>query len=115
MSRLPDRIVSDLCMPNLHGIDRVKSLRRSPEYHPVPILGWTAPSNGHLHNNVKAGAPEAMDKPARAIESYKGRLEKDKNRYLSSCSMVFSTSAGDKGFTRYFVAPACIASSIRFG
>jgi CheY-like chemotaxis protein len=59
----PDIIVSDICMPNLDGIDMVKTLRQSPEYRAVPVIMLTALSSDNLLKSVNAGANEAMRKP----------------------------------------------------
>ncbi len=59
----PDIIISDICMPNLDGIEMVKQLRETTEFRAVPVIMVTALSSDTLLNSVNAGANEAMRKP----------------------------------------------------
>jgi CheY-like chemotaxis protein len=62
----PDIILSDICMPNMDGIDMVKALRKSPEHKRIPIVMLSAFGSGNLTNAINAGANEAMRKPVHA-------------------------------------------------
>ena len=62
----PDLILSDICMPNLDGLDMVKTLRKSPEYRSIPIIMLSAYGSGNLINAINVGANEAMRKPVHA-------------------------------------------------
>jgi CheY-like chemotaxis protein len=59
----PDLIISDLEMPNLDGIEMVKTLRHLPEYKKVPILILSAYDNDSLNQAIQVGANQAMRKP----------------------------------------------------
>jgi DNA-binding response OmpR family regulator len=59
----PDIIVSDICMPNLDGIELVRNLRRSPKHQAIPVILMTALDSENLILGVNAGANEAMRKP----------------------------------------------------
>lgn len=59
----PDIIISDICMPNLDGIEMVKTLRNSPEFRTTPIIMMTALNRENLLSGMDAGANEAMRKP----------------------------------------------------
>jgi CheY-like chemotaxis protein len=62
----PDIILSDICMPNMDGIDMVKALRKSSKYKRIPIVMLSAFGSGNLINAINAGANEAMRKPVHA-------------------------------------------------
>jgi CheY-like chemotaxis protein len=62
-SACPDLIISDLEMPNLDGIEMVKTLRHLPEYKKVPILILSAYDNDSLNQAMQVGATQAMRKP----------------------------------------------------
>ncbi len=53
-------------MPNLDGIDMVKTLRQSPEYKAIPIVMLSAYGSGNLSTAISVGANEAMRKPVDA-------------------------------------------------
>jgi DNA-binding response OmpR family regulator len=59
----PDIIISDISMPNLDGIDMVRTLRKSPKYQAIPVILLTALDSENLILGVNAGANEAMRKP----------------------------------------------------
>jgi CheY-like chemotaxis protein len=59
----PDLIISDLEMPNIDGIEMVKTLRDLPEYEKVPILILSAYDNDSLNQAIQVGATQAMRKP----------------------------------------------------
>ena len=59
----PDLIISDLEMPNIDGIEMVRTLRHLPEYKKVPILVLSAYDNDSLSQAIQVGATEAMRKP----------------------------------------------------
>lgn len=62
----PDIIISDICMPNLDGLDMVKRLRQSPEYKRIPIVMLSAFGSGNLSSAINVGANEALRKPVHA-------------------------------------------------
>ncbi len=59
----PDMIISDISMPNLDGVDLVKTLRSSPEFRDIPVLMLSAYGSGNLISAINAGANHAMRKP----------------------------------------------------
>jgi CheY-like chemotaxis protein len=62
----PDIILSDICMPNMDGIDMVRTLRKSPKHKRIPIVMLSAFGSGNLTSAINAGANEAMRKPVHA-------------------------------------------------
>jgi two-component system chemotaxis response regulator CheY len=62
----PDIIISDICMPNLDGLEMVKRLRQSPEYKRIPIVMLSAFGSGNLSSAINVGANEALRKPVHA-------------------------------------------------
>jgi CheY-like chemotaxis protein len=59
----PDLVVSDLCMPELDGLDLVKRIRETPECNRVPVVILSALGMGNLLKAIEAGANQAMPKP----------------------------------------------------
>lgn len=73
----PDLIISDLEMPNIDGIELVRTLRHLPEYKKVPILVLSAYDNDSLDQAIQVGANEAMRKPFEVeslVKTVKGLL-----------------------------------------
>jgi two-component system, chemotaxis family, chemotaxis protein CheY len=73
----PDLIISDLEMPNLDGIEMVKSLRHLPEGEKVPILILSAYDSESLNQAIEVGATQAMRKPIEVdslVSTVKGLL-----------------------------------------
>jgi two-component system, chemotaxis family, chemotaxis protein CheY len=73
----PDLIISDLEMPNLDGIEMVKTLRHLPEAERVPILILSAYDSESLDQAIQEGATQAMRKPFEVdslVETVKGLL-----------------------------------------
>jgi CheY-like chemotaxis protein len=62
----PDIIISDICMPNLDGIEMVKRLRKSPEFKRIPVVMLSAFGSGNLISAINVGANEALRKPVHA-------------------------------------------------
>ena len=59
----PDLIITDICMPELSGIDMVKQLRAQPELSHVPILVLSALGREEMDEAIRAGADRAINKP----------------------------------------------------
>src|SRR5262247_2392770 len=59
----PDLIITDINMPNLNGIEMIKSLRNQPDFELVPIVAITAYGNGVAKEALDAGADRATTKP----------------------------------------------------
>ena len=62
-STSPDLIISDITMPNLDGIEMVKTLRKLPAYRDTPILMLSAYGTNKLFEALDAGADHVMRKP----------------------------------------------------
>ena len=56
----PDLIITDLCMPEMDGIEMIKQLRAEPEAQDVPILILTAHGEEYLD---QSGANWTLNKP----------------------------------------------------
>ena len=59
----PDLIISDIMMPNLDGIEMVKTLRQIPECKAIPVLMLSAYGTNKLFEAINAGASHVMRKP----------------------------------------------------
>lgn len=62
-SMRPDLVITDIHMPNLDGVGLIKALRKRPEMRDVPILIFSACSNGPVSDAMRAGANAAASKP----------------------------------------------------
>lgn len=63
-SRSVDLIITDLNMPNMHGIELTRQIRLMPAHARVPILLLTTESNGEAKNRARAaGATGWLVKP----------------------------------------------------
>lgn len=59
-----DVVITDLNMPNMNGLDLIRSLRSNPQYQGVPILMLTTESDGTKKEEGKsAGATGWIVKP----------------------------------------------------
>jgi two-component system chemotaxis response regulator CheY len=59
-----DLIVTDLNMPNMNGIEMIRSLRSSPAHMGTPIIFLTTESDGEIKSQAKAaGATGWLTKP----------------------------------------------------
>jgi two-component system, chemotaxis family, chemotaxis protein CheY len=59
----PDLIITDINMPNMNGIDMVKTMREMPHCESIPILVLTAVGSGIASDALEAGANQALIKP----------------------------------------------------
>jgi CheY-like chemotaxis protein len=59
----PDLVVTDISMPNLDGIELIKTLRRSTRFERLPIVTMTAYGQGIASEALTAGADSAFTKP----------------------------------------------------
>lgn len=63
-SQRPHLILTDLSMPNLNGVEMIRSLRAQPGMSNVPIIACTAHSSGVAASDaLKVGANHATYKP----------------------------------------------------
>jgi two-component system, chemotaxis family, chemotaxis protein CheY len=59
-----DLIVTDLNMPNMNGLDMIRSLRQLPAYTGTPVIFLTTESDGEIKQQAKeAGATGWLTKP----------------------------------------------------
>lgn len=62
----PHLILTDISMPNLDGIEMIKSLRANPDLSDIPIIVCTAQASGvTVADALSAGANYAIYKPIR--------------------------------------------------
>jgi two-component system phosphate regulon response regulator PhoB len=59
----PDLIVTDINMPELHGIELIRQLRALSEFKNIPIIALTAYGLDERDEAIRAGANRAADKP----------------------------------------------------
>ncbi len=59
----PDLIITDINMPEIHGIEMIKQLRAQPDFKNVPIIALTAYGIDERDESIRAGANRALDKP----------------------------------------------------
>jgi two-component system phosphate regulon response regulator PhoB len=71
LAEKPDFILTDINMPILNGIEMIKRLRRHPDTASIPVVVLSAYQSGVMAEAMKAGANEAMGKPAQLIELIK--------------------------------------------
>jgi two-component system, chemotaxis family, chemotaxis protein CheY len=56
--------VTDLNMPNMNGLDMIRSLRQLPAYTGTPVIFLTTESDGEIKQQAKeAGATGWLTKP----------------------------------------------------
>jgi CheY-like chemotaxis protein len=68
----PDLIITDLNMPYLDGIERIKLLREHQILRTIQILALTAYGPDEAAKAIKAGADQAMTKPTDFDSMMKG-------------------------------------------
>lgn len=59
----PDVILTDLMMPELDGVELIKTIRNNKEFADTPIVAMTAYGNGYTKLASQAGATAAIRKP----------------------------------------------------
>ena len=59
----PDLVVTDISMPNLDGIQMIRTLRSNAKYESLPIVTMTAYGQGIAREALTAGADRAFAKP----------------------------------------------------
>jgi DNA-binding response OmpR family regulator len=62
-SEKPDVIITDVCMPDMDGIEMIKQLRSEPETASIPIMVFTARGSETTKRAIEAGATKAFYKP----------------------------------------------------
>jgi two-component system, chemotaxis family, chemotaxis protein CheY len=50
-------------MPNCDGIDLIRSLRKTPEYRPLPVIMLSGSGSDQLTDAKDAGANATLEKP----------------------------------------------------
>jgi len=53
LSRLPDAVVLDLLMPEMDGVDLLSILRSYLRLQTLPVIVWTAVSDGPMLDRIK--------------------------------------------------------------
>ncbi len=60
----PALILTDIALPDMHGVELIKQIKKSPEYANVKIVAITAHSNIEMQKQVlDAGAVNMLSKP----------------------------------------------------
>ena len=59
----PDIVVTDVGMPNLEGIEMIKTLRSQSKFESLPIVSMTAYGQGIASEALVAGADSSLTKP----------------------------------------------------
>ena len=59
----PDLVITDLGLPEIHGLEVVKQLREQPAFAALPILVLTAFGRDEMDQAIKLGANRALNKP----------------------------------------------------
>jgi two-component system KDP operon response regulator KdpE len=59
----PDIIITDLGLPDLNGIELIKSLRAMLECSKIPIMAFTAFDTAFGEQAIEAGADRVVSKP----------------------------------------------------
>ncbi len=75
----PDLILIDLILPDVHGLDVIKHLRKNPQFEQTPIIALTATDSPKMRDAcLEAGCNDYLEKPVsksrmvKSIESYLG-------------------------------------------
>jgi two-component system chemotaxis response regulator CheY len=59
-----DRIISDLCLPNMDGFDFIFALRKNARHAGVPVVAYTASGSAQIRERVSAaGFAAYLEKP----------------------------------------------------
>jgi len=59
----PDLIIADLLMPQVNGLELIRSVRAMPECATIPIIVFSAYTDGYLQEMKEAGATAILRKP----------------------------------------------------
>jgi len=59
----PDLILTDLMMPEVDGVELIKSIRSNREFASTPIVAMTAYGSGYISLASEAGATASIRKP----------------------------------------------------
>lgn len=65
---LPDMFILDMNMPDIHGFDLLRKLRKIPETAEIPAVMVSASPDAFADAAIKAGAQEFRSKPVRPDE-----------------------------------------------
>jgi CheY-like chemotaxis protein len=64
----PDMFVLDMNMPDIHGFDLLRKLRKNPQTADIPAVMVSASPDAFADAAIKAGAQEFRSKPVRPDE-----------------------------------------------
>lgn len=59
----PQLLITDICMPNMDGVELIKAVRQLPQCATLPIIVMTAFGAEEAARALKVGANEAVVKP----------------------------------------------------
>ncbi len=82
----PDVILTDLMMPEIDGVELIKSIRKKEEFANTPIVAMTAYGNGYMSLASEAGATASIRKPEdldRLVTTINGLLENEPEHSLA--------------------------------
>ena len=65
---LPDMFILDMNMPDIHGFDLLRRLRKIPKTAKIPAMIVSASPDAFAEAAIKAGAQEFRSKPVRPDE-----------------------------------------------
>jgi CheY-like chemotaxis protein len=65
---IPDMFILDMNMPDIHGFDLLRKLRKIPETAEIPAVMVSASPDAFADAAIKAGAQEFRSKPVRPDE-----------------------------------------------
>jgi len=72
-----DLLITDLQMPNIAGINLIKTVRENPKYQKLPIIILSGLDNSEIQNAMTAGANSYLRKPFNATQ-----LQSEISKYL---------------------------------
>ena len=65
----PDVVVSDVMMPKMAGLERVKALKASPDTRSIPVILLSAKAQGaDVRTGLEAGADDYVTKPFEPLD-----------------------------------------------
>ena len=67
-AELPDLLVLDMNLPDLHGFDLLRRLRKNPKTAEIPAIMVSASPEAFSDGAIQAGAQEFRSKPVRPDE-----------------------------------------------
>ncbi|HLA96321.1 MAG TPA: response regulator [Pyrinomonadaceae bacterium] len=97
----PDLLLVDLMLPNLSGVEIIKTLRKDYRFANLPIMAYSSADESILNEAVQAGTTKILSKNAASfkeiLEHVKALIELTKNWQIYPAGFVTENQAGTSG------------------